>query len=323
MTMNDMKRRLLCAAAALALCSAAGAQVGGPAIRMIVPIPPGGAPDVAARILGQKLSESLNKPVVIENKPGANGNIAADSVAKSTPDGQTLLLTMDSTLVINPHLFAKMPFNPEKDLIPIASVAQNQFVLTINPSLPVKDFKEFIDYARKANPPLNYASGGNGSQHHLTMEMLKARAGINLVHVPYKGGAPATMATVAGEVPVMFAGTSNAGQIKSGKLRAIAVTGSNRSSAFPDVPTIGETYPGFENKIWLGLFAPAGTPPDIVNRLREETNKILKTQYVKEKFASAGGLEPMITTPKEFQDLIHRDLAKYGKVVKDSGVRLD
>ena len=288
-------------------------------IRILVPIPPGGAPDIAARVIGQKLSEAFGQPVVVENRPGSNGNIAAEMTARATPDGYTLMLCADSQLVINPHLYAKMPFNPLKDLTPVATVVSNEFVLTINPSLPVKNFPEFIDYARKANPPLNYASGGNGSQHHLTMEMLKARAGINLVHVPYKGGTPAATATVSGEVAAVFAGSSSAPQIKAGRLRAIAVASATRSAVFPELPTIGEYYPGFSNSIWLALCAPTGMPEPILKRLRTEVNKVLAQPDLKEKFSNAGALEPYITTPAEFAALIRADYAKYGKVVKDVG----
>src|SRR5215471_9800650 len=216
-------------------------------IRLIVPIPAGGAPDIAARVVGQKVADLLGAPVVVENHAGSNGNIAGDIVAKSAPDGYTLLLGQDSLIAINPHLYAKMPFDPLKDLAPVATLAANQFVLAVNPALPVRNFQEFIDYARRARPPLAYASGGNGSQHHLSMELLKQRAGIDLLHVPFKGGAPATLATVAG--------TSNAAQIKAGKLRALAATGARRSAEYPDLPTIGEFYPGYEVTIWLALFA--------------------------------------------------------------------
>lgn len=292
-------------------------------IRLLVPIPPGGAPDIAARVVGQKLSEALGQPVVVDNRPGSNGNIAAEATAKAAPDGHTLMLCADAQLVINPHLYAKLPFDPLKDLTHIATVVSNEFVLAINPSLPVKNFREFIEYARKANPPLNYASGGNGSQHHLTMEMLKARAGVNLVHVPYKGGTPASIATVSGEVAAVFAGSSSAPQIKAGRLRAIAVASAARSVLFPELPTIGEFYPGFRNSIWLALCAPAGMPELILTRLRTEVNKLLAQPDMKEKFSNAGALEPFITTPAEFAALIRADYAKYGKVVKDVGVTVD
>jgi len=234
-----------------------------------------------------------------------------------------LLLGQDSLITINPHLYATMPFDALKDLAPVATVAANQFVLSVNPSLPVKSFQEFIDYARRAQPPLAYASGGNGSQHHLSMEMLKARAGIDLLHVPFKGGSPATTATVAGDTQAMFSGTSTSAQIKAGKLRALAVTGAKRSSDFPDLPTIGEFYPGYEVTIWLALFAPAGTPQPIIERLRTVVAKALVSPEFKEKLNAAGGLEPFVSTPEEFAALIRRDYDKYGKIVKAVGIKVD
>src|SRR5260221_356429 len=229
-------------------------------IKLIVPIPPGGAPDITARVVGQRLSELVGQPVVVERRPGSNGNIAMDLVAKSIPDGYTLALLADSMIAINPHLYKEMQTDPLKDLAPVASVVSNQWVLSVNPSVPVKNFREFVEYARQARPPLAYASGGNGSIHQLAMEMLKERAGIDLIHVPYKGGAPAATATVAGEVAAMFSGTSSAPQIKAGRLRALAVTGSRRSALFPDLPTISQFFPGYEVTIRLGLFARPRTP---------------------------------------------------------------
>jgi tripartite-type tricarboxylate transporter receptor subunit TctC len=309
---------------ALSLAAAsASAQVASRAITIVVPIPPGGAPDIAARVLSQKLEQALGQPVVVENRAGANGNIAAELVAKALPDGNTLGLLADSQLTINPHLYGRMPIDTFRDLVPVHTVAMNQFVLAVNAQLPVKDFQEFIELARKSNPPLAYASGGNGSQHHLTMEMLKQRAGINLLHVPYKGGAPAATAAVAGEVAAMWAGSSNVPQMRAGRLKALAVSGARRSALYPELPTIGEFYPGFENSIWLGLFAPAGTPQATLSRLRSEIKRALESPDVKQKLNAAGGLEPYITTHEEFSALIRRDHAKYGKVVKDLGIKLD
>jgi tripartite-type tricarboxylate transporter receptor subunit TctC len=292
-------------------------------IKLVVPIPAGGAPDIAARVIGQKLSELLGQPVVVDNHAGSNGNIAGDMVAKAPPDGYTLLLGQDSLIAINPHLYAKMPFDPLKDLTPVATVAANQFVLAVNPSLPVRNFQEFIDYARRTVPPLPYASGGNGSQHHLSMEILKQRAGIDLLHVPFKGGTPATLATVAGDTAAMFAGTSTYAQIKAGKLRALAVTGARRSAEFPDLPTIGEFYPGYEVTIWLALFAPAGTPEQVLARLRAAADKALAAPDVRQRLNAAGGLEPLATTPDEFAALIRRDYDKYAKIVKAIGIKVD
>ena len=308
---------------AAAFSTAALAQYPGRPIKIVVTIPPGGAPDITARLVGQKVSESVGQPVVIENRPGSNGNIAAELVARSPADGHTLLLGADSLIAINPHLYSRMPIDTLKDLTPVASLVANQFVLSVNPSLPVKSLQEFVEYARKANPPLNYASGGNGSQHQLTMEMLKARAGINLVHVPYRGGAPATTATMAGEVAAMFAGTSTAPQIKAGRLRALAVSGTKRSTAFPDLPTIAELYPGFENSIWLGLFGPAGLPQEVLSKLRSEVRKALESPEVRERLHAAGGLEPLVTTPEEFTALIRRDHERFGKLIKDVGIKAD
>ena len=292
-------------------------------IKILVPIPPGGAPDITARVIGEKLGEAFNQPVIIENRTGSNGNIAAEIMLNSPPDGYTLLLCPDSQIVINPHVYEKMSFDPMKDLMHVVSVAANEFFLAANPDAPFKTFQEFIAYAKKANPPLAYASGGNGSQHHLSMEMLKVRAGISLVHIPFKGAAPATTATIAGEVPIEFAGSTAGPQIRSGKLRALAIAGSKRLAAFPDIPTIGEFYPGFANSIWLGLCAPRGLPAPVVARLRGEVNRILTLPDVREKFARSGALEPLITTQEEFAAMVKTDYDKYGKVVKAVGARVD
>ena len=316
-----MKKRFLLFVL-LAISASAFAQLSSRPITIIVPIPPGGAPDIAARVIADKLQQSMGQPVVVENKAGANGNIANEFVARSQPDGHTLGLLADSQITVNPHLY-KMPIDTLKDLAPVATVAANQFVLTVNPSLPVRTFPEFIEYAKKANPPLAYASGGNGSQHHLTMEMLKQRAGINLLHVPFKGGAPAAAATVAGDTMAVWSGSSNAPQIKAGRLRPLAVSGAKRSEQYPDLPTIGEFYPGFENSIWLGLFGPAGIPENVMAKLRSEIRRVLEAPDVRQKMNAAGGLDPYITTPGEFATLIQRDYEKYAKVVKQIGIKLD
>jgi tripartite-type tricarboxylate transporter receptor subunit TctC len=259
--------------------------------------------------------------VVVENKTGSNGNLATEAVARSAPDGYTLGLIADSQVVINPHIY-KMDIDTLKELTPVSTAAANQFVLAINPDIPAKTLPEFIEYARKHQPPLAYASGGNGSQHHLTMEMLKARTGIELLHVPYRGGAPATQATVSGETAAMWAGSSNASQIKAGRLRALAVSGAKRSAAYPELPTISEFYPGFENSIWLGIFGPAGLPADVLERLRSEIRKALEAPDTHERFNRSGGLEPLVTTPEEFSAMIRRDYDKYGAIVKKLGIKV-
>ena len=293
------------------------------AIKLIVSSAPGSGPDTIARVLGERLSPLLGQPVVVENRAGSNGNIATDVTAKSAPDGYTVVIVSDSMIVINPHLYAKMPLDTLKDLVPVATVASNTFFLSVHPSVPVKNFQEFIEYAKKANPPLAYASAGNGSQHQMAMEMLKLRAGIDLVHVPYKGGAPAATATVAGEVSAMFSGASTGPLIHAGRLRGLAATGRSRSPLFPELPAIGEFYPGYELSVWLGIFAPAGVPEAVLARLRAEINRVLPMTEVKERLNAAGGLEPYVTTPQEFAERIRSDYEKYGKLVKQIGAKVD
>ena len=293
-------------------------------VKLVVAVAPGGAPDTVARIVGEKLSALLGKPIVVENRAGANGNIAMEAVAKSAPDGHTLLLGMDSLIALNPHVYSKMPVDTLTDLQPIAAVAtQSNFFLAVHPTVPVKNFQEFIEYAKTASPPLAYASAGNGSQHQMAMEMLKLRAGINLLHVPYKGGAPAIAATMAGEVPAMFIGSSSGHQIRAGLLRGIAATGSSRSPQFPELPTIGEFYPGYQLSTWLGVFAPAGLPDAVTAKLRADINRVLALPEVKERFAAIGGLEPYVTTPQEFAALIRADYEKFGRLTKQIGAKVD
>lgn len=318
-----MKRCFVALALSLVCAATFGQDYPNRPIKILVHVPPGGAPDITARVLGDRLSKAFGQPVVVENRAGSNGNIAGEIVARSAPDGHTLLLCADSQIVINPHVYHKMSFDPMKDLVPVASVASNEFFLVVNPNAPFRTLQEFIDYAKQANPLLAYASGGNGSQHQLTMEMLKARAGINLVHVPYKGAAPATTAVIAGEVPVLFAGSTAGPQVRAGKLRALAIAGVKRLPAFPDIPTVGELYPGFHNSIWLGLCAPRATPEPVLARLRKEINRLLATPEVKEAFNRSGALEPLITTPEEFTALIGADYEKYGRVVRALGTKVD
>ena len=315
--------RFAAALGALIVSLAANAQFPSRPIHILVTIPPGGAPVIVARVLGEKISHSLGQPVVVDNKPAANGNAAALEAARAAPDGHTLLLAADSLITINPHVYSSMPIDPLKELTPISSLVSNQFVLSIDPKLPPKTFPEFIEYAKKAHPPLAYASGGNGSQHQLTMEMLKERAGFDMIHVPYKGGPPATAATMSGEVAALFSGTSSAPQIRAGRIRGLAVAGAKRSPTFPDLPTIGEFYPGFENSIWLGLFGPAGMPEDVLERLRAEVRRALESPEVKASLMGKGSLETLILSPQDFDALIRRDYEKYGKLIKKLGIKAD
>jgi len=312
------------AAMTLALLAAvASAQYPSRPIRLLVPNPPGGATDTIARVVSPRLGEALGQPVVVENRPGSNGNLSSELVARAAPDGYTLLLGQDSQIVISPHLYANMPVDTLKDLAPVATLVTTQMVLSCNPALPVKNLQEFLEYARRAKPPLAYASIGNGSQHHLTMEMLKARAGIELVHVPYKGGGPATVALLAGEVPVMFGGNSVTGHIRAGKLRGLAVAGKKRSSTFPELPSLSEFFPGLEVTAWIGIFTATGVPAPVLSRLHGEINRLLSGAEMREKVHSVGGLEPFISTPEEFTALIRTEYAKYGEVVKAVGAKID
>jgi len=306
------------------ICGSAPAQAQFPTrpIRIIAHTAPGGAPDIAARLLADRLTSSFGQPIIVENKTGANGNIAGDYVARSAPDGYTLLLVPDSVITVNPHVYRNMSFAPLKDLVPIASIFQNQFALTVNPNVPANTLPEFIAYARKANPPLRYASAGPGSLHQLGFEMLKQRAGIDLVHVPYRGGAAAGAATVAGETHVVLAGAGAAGLIRSGRLRALAITSAKRSPLFPDLPPIGDFYPGYDLTAWAGLFAPAGTPESVVSRLHAEVHKALAERGLAQKLTKVGP-QPLLLSVQEFNALIRRDFDRYGKVVKAIGLKIE
>jgi tripartite-type tricarboxylate transporter receptor subunit TctC len=292
-------------------------------IKLVVSFPPGGAADIVARLVGQPLSTRLGQPVVIDNKPGANGNIAGEMVARAPPDGYTLLMGPSALFVINPHLYAKMPFDPLKEFVPVATVQSNSLTLTANPSLAVKDFRNFVALAKRTTPPLFYASIGNGSEHHLAMELLKLRAGIDLVHVPYRGGGPAALAVMAGDVAAMFGGGSVAPMVQSGQLRGLAVSGPRRSALLPDLPAIAEFYPGYEVTIWQGIFAPVGTPAPIVERLRGEVNAVLAQGEYAAKLAAAGAGEPYLTTPEELSARIHSEHEKYGKAIKAIGAKVN
>jgi len=312
------------AALALALITfAAQAQFPSRPIRLLVPNPPGGATDTVARVIAPPLGDALGQPVVVENKPGSNGNLAMEITAKAPADGQTLILAADAQIVIGPHLYRDMPLDTLKDLAPVASLVNTQMVLAVNPSVPAKTLPEFVEYARRANPPLAYGSIGNGSQHHLVMEMLKQRAGIDLLHVPFKGGGPATTALLAGEIAAAFGGNSVTGHVRAGKLRALAVAGKQRSAAFPDVPRLAEFYPGFEVTPWLGLFAPAGVPAPAMAKLRDTTHRVLADATTAERIRRVGGLEPYISTPEEFAALLRAEYARYGEIVKSVGVKID
>jgi tripartite-type tricarboxylate transporter receptor subunit TctC len=291
---------------------------------LVVPFPPGGPLDSIGRAIAQKLTETWGQSVVVENKPGAGGNIGADYVAKSAPDGYTVVMGALSTHAVNPSLYAKMPYDAQKDFAPITLVAVTPNVLVVNPSLPVHSVRELIDYA-KANPgKLSFGSGSNGSAGHLAGELFKVDTGIDMVHVPYKGAAPAMQALLAGDTQLMFDNLASAmAQVKAGKLRALAVTTAQRSKLAPDLPTMAEAgVPGFDISTWFGLLAPAGTPPAVIEKWNVDVTKILSAPEMRERLA-AQGAEAAPDSPVEFAQFIARELAKYAPIVKASGAKVD
>jgi tripartite-type tricarboxylate transporter receptor subunit TctC len=310
---------------AIAPCAGAGWAQTYPTrpIRLLVSYPPGGAADLVARAVGLPLAARLGQPVVVENRPGSNGNLAGELVAGAAPDGHTLLLGPSALFGINPHLYARMSIDPLKDLLPVASVVSNALLLAANPKLGPLNFRDFVEFAGRAKPPLFYASIGNGSEHHLAMEMLKQTAGIELTHVPYKGGGPAALGVMAGDVAAMFGGGSVASLVQSGELRGLATSGRRRTPALPDLPSIAEFYPDYEVTLWQGLFAPVGTRPDVVARLRTELNAVLARSDVMDKLAAAGSGDPYISTQAEFTARIRADYDKYGKVIHDIGLKVE
>jgi tripartite-type tricarboxylate transporter receptor subunit TctC len=292
-------------------------------IRLLISFPPGGAADLVGRLIAQALTVRLGQPMVVENRPGSNGNIAADAVVHSAADGYTLLLSSGSLYTVNPHLYAKMTLDPFKGLLPVASVVSDELLLTENIGLEPKTFKDFIAYARRAQPPLLYGSIGNGSEHHLAMELLKDAAGIQMTHVPYRGGGPAAIGVMGGEVAAMFGGGSVTSLVQAGKLRALAISGRKRLPLFPDLPSISEFYPDYEVTIWQVVSAPAGTPPNIVARLRSETNAVIAQPDFAQKLEAAGAGEPYSTTPEELAARLRADDARYGKVLIGSGLQVE
>lgn len=293
-------------------------------IRMIAPFPPGGTTDILARVAGQKITEALGQQVIIDNRPGAGGNIGTELVAKAAPDGYTLLTAPGSTLTINPSLFAKLSYDVLKDFAPVTIIAAVPNLLVVHPSLPVKSVKELVALAKARPGQLNYASTGAGQSTHLSMELFKTMAGIDAVHIPYKGSSPALADLLGGQVSLMFDNMpSSLPHVKAGKLRALAVSTLKRSPALPQLPTVAESgLPGFEVSVWFGVLAPAGTPRDIVTKLNGAIVKSLQTPDVHERLVSQGA-EAIGNTPEQFTAQMQRDLVKWAKVVKDSGAKLE
>jgi tripartite-type tricarboxylate transporter receptor subunit TctC len=293
-------------------------------VHLIVPFSAGSAVDTLARIPGQKLAELWGQPLVVDNRTGANTIIGTEAAAKAAPDGYTLLLTNDAALATNPALYPKLPYAPLRDFAPITLGASIPVVLVAHATEPYASVMELIAYA-KANPgKLHYASGGNGSAQHVPMEMFKQIAGIDLVHVPYKGLGPAFNDVVSGQVPVMFAGLSNTPpHIKAGRIRALAIGSAKRSAAMPDVPTMQEAgVPGFDYSAWAGILAPAGTPAAVVQKVNADWARVIAMPEVRDKLVALG-FELQATSPAQFAEMIKREMAKVAKVVKDANIRVD
>jgi tripartite-type tricarboxylate transporter receptor subunit TctC len=293
-------------------------------IRFVVPYPAGGPLDTVARLLGQKVAESTKQPVIVDNKPGAGGNIGADAVAKSAPDGYTILMGAVATHAINPTLYASMPYDASRDFIAVTQVASTPNVLVVNPSVPASSVREFIAYA-KANPgKLNFGSGSTGSAGHLAGELFKTMAGVDMTHVPYKGAAPAMNDLIGGQIQLMFDNlASSLAQVKAGRIKALAVTTAKRSALAPDLPTISESgLPGFDISTWFGIFVPAGTPRDTVDRLHAEFTRALASADIREKMLALGA-EPAGSKPEEFAAYIRAEADKYARVIRASGAKAD
>ena len=319
-----LAQALPAAAAQLGAKVAADAPYPNRPIRIVVPFPPGASPnDITARLIGPKLSEQLHQQVVIDNRAGAAGTIGTDIVAKATPDGYTLLIN-SSTLTITPNAYKNLPFDPAKDLQPITMVASAPQLVMINSTLPVNSVKELIAYVKARPGQIKFSSGGNGTVPHLAGEMLNQMAGLQMIHIPYKGGAPAAAALLGGEVSMYIdTPTGSLAMIKQGRVKVLGVAAPKRTALLPDVPTMEEAgVPGYDLRVWYGFFAPARTPKAIVQRLHEEFTKALQSPDIQSRFTTMG-TETVGLGPEEFTRVFHADLQKWAKFVKETGLKLE
>jgi tripartite-type tricarboxylate transporter receptor subunit TctC len=292
-------------------------------VRIVVPYAVGGSADVYGRVLAAKLSENLGHPFVIENRPGGGAVVGTDAVAKSSPDGYTVLV-MSNTHAVNETLIPKKPYDLMRDLVPVTGLNYQDLMLAIHPSVPAKNLKELIALAKKSPGKLNYASSGPGTPYHMAGELFKYMAGVDIVHIPHKGSDQARTAVLGQQVDMMFDAISTiVSQVRAGKLKGLATTGKTRSAVTPDVPTIAEAgVPGYEAPIWLGLMAPAETPKPVVEKLNAEVVKVLKSSEIKDNWGKQGAV-PMPMTPEEFERFLRADIQKWGKLVKDTGMKVD
>jgi tripartite-type tricarboxylate transporter receptor subunit TctC len=318
-------RTLFALALAAALSPAAWAQ-GWPArpVRVIVTFPPGGTPDIYGRVMSAELQKTWNQSVVVENRTGAGGTIGTDFVAKSAPDGYTLLFAADASITIAPHLYSKIPYDPVRDFAPIVNVTAGPFVLMANPAFPPNNVKELITLVQTQPGKISYASSGAGGQQHLAMEYIRTMAGsMDMIHVPYKGFGQGIADVLANQVPLIFGGITASIQLtRSGKLKALGVTGPKRAKALPNVPAIAETLPGFDITAWYGFMAPAGTPREIVKKIHDDAVAVIRRPDFLERL-DKDGIEPVGNTPEEFAAQIRTDLAHWAKIVKAAGAKLD
>jgi tripartite-type tricarboxylate transporter receptor subunit TctC len=319
-----MKRLALLAAVALLPVCVSAQSYPTRAIKIVVAFPAGGGSDLAARVVAQKLSESFGQPVVVENRVGANGSVGAEAVARSAPDGYTLVMGSNANITTNPHLMA-LAYDPMKDLAPVAMLTVNPLLLFVNPTVvPVNSFKEFLVYVKERDGKVDYASAGNGSPAHLSGELLKLTAGIQMVHVPYKGGPPGVNDVLGGRVGVMLAAAPTVlPHIRSGKLRGIATTGAQRSSTTPEIPTVAESgFPDFDVVIWNALFAPGATPPAVLARLHGEIDRILADAETRATLLKQGA-EPRPMSDAEFRALLRTEYERWGKVIREAHIKVD
>ena len=319
-----LSRILIALFLAASACTALAQGYPGKPVKVVVTFPPGGTPDIYGRIMSAELGKLWNQSVVVENRTGAGGTIGTDSVAKSAPDGYTLLFAADATITIAPHLYSKLPYDPVRDLAPIVNVTAGPFVLMANPAFPPNNVKELIALVHAQPGKISYASSGAGGQQHLAMESIRTMAGnMDMIHVPYKGFGQGIADVLANQVPLIFGGITASIQLtKSGKLKALGVTGPRRAKALPDVPAIAETLPGFDITAWYGLMAPAGTPREIVKKIHDDSVAIIQRPDFLERL-DRDGIEPVGNTPEEFGAEIKRDLARWATIVKAAGAKLD
>lgn len=323
--MRPLFRVMLAGLAALCVAAAGAQTFPQRPVRLVVPYPPGSGTDIAARVLGQKLTESWGQQVIVDNRPGAGAIIGVEAVAKAAPDGYTIGIADTGPLAINPALYPKLPYNPTRDLAPVTLVAKLPFILVVNPTLPVHSVAELVALAKSRPGQINYASVGNGSAVHLATELFKTRAGVDLTHIPYKGSAPALQGLLGGEASVMFVNLLSAQSlVQSGKVRALAAAPGKRISAMPDLPTIAEAgVPGYEFEAWFGIVAPSGTPAPVIDKLNQDLRRAIALPEVQDMFINKGGFEPVGSTVESFAKLIPAEVDRWGKLVRQTGAKVE